>query len=96
VNPVESWAVIYTAAAALIGVFLGANAWLDRRQVRRRQRAWDEHTASGLAAAAERHPSSKCPYGCGMPVWDRAMHMQLRHAHRPVGVEDRPDWGADR
>jgi hypothetical protein len=93
VNPVESWATIYTLAAALLGLFLGANAWLDRRAARRRRRAWEQHTEQALRNA---HPSARCPLGCGKPVWDRQMHMMLWHApRRPRGPEDRPDWGAD-
>jgi hypothetical protein len=93
VTPFESWAVIYTAAAVLIGVFLGANAWLDRRAARRRGRAFDQHTEQALRAA---HPVMRCTRGCGMPVWDRQMHDRLWHAPRAVGLEDSDDWRADR
>lgn len=81
-------------SAVLVAVAAG---WLTARVVmsfRRASRTLDRAIEQALDVANEAGPA-RCLACPGQPaVADRAAHVRLFHVVRPVGVEDRADWGS--
>lgn len=87
-NSAASWATILLLWGAVMAATIAAQTLLDRR----RDRRFNQHTDQALS---QLRPPSFPRFTCEQCGDRNVIHLDThkRLSHRPIGPEDRPDWG---